>query len=55
MTALQNGTQSDSFKGSNLRDQEIKLRHSPKIIDDFIARTITASKFLYGETYHVGD
>ncbi|TDJ36547.1 MAG: aromatic ring-hydroxylating dioxygenase subunit alpha, partial [Gammaproteobacteria bacterium] len=37
MVTMQAGVQSDSFKGMNLCEQELRLRHFHKTIDDFIA------------------
>ena len=36
MVTMQQGVQSDSFKGMNLCEQELRLRHFHKTIDDFI-------------------
>jgi phenylpropionate dioxygenase-like ring-hydroxylating dioxygenase large terminal subunit len=43
MPTLQAGCQSDSFKGSILGDQEIRLRHFHQMIDGFIDGTITTN------------
>ena len=51
MTTMQNGIKSDSFKGMNLCDQEIRLRHFHKIVDDFISGTTTTSNLPDGEAY----
>ena len=40
MTTMQAGIKSDSFTGMNLCEQELRIRHFHKIIDDFIAGTI---------------
>ena len=39
MTTMQAGVQSDAFTGMTLCDQEIRIRHFHRIIDDFIAGT----------------
>ena len=38
MTTMQDGVKSDSFQGMILSDQEIRIRHFHKIIDDFYRR-----------------
>ncbi|MBT7333477.1 MAG: aromatic ring-hydroxylating dioxygenase subunit alpha [Gammaproteobacteria bacterium] len=40
MPTMQAGVASDSFKGMLLSDQEIRLRHFHKIVDDFIAKNV---------------
>lgn len=41
MATMQAGVQSDSFTGMNLCEQELRIRHFHKIIDAFIAGSIT--------------
>ena len=38
METMQWGTKSDSFKGMNLCEQEIRIRHFHQTIDRFIAQ-----------------
>jgi len=51
MTTMQDGIKSDSFKGMHLCDQEIRLRHFHKIIDDFISGETTTQDLPDGEAY----
>lgn len=51
MTTMQAGVQSDSFKGMNLCDQEIRIRHFHKIIDEFLAGTISTSSLPDADAY----
>jgi hypothetical protein len=49
---MQAGTKSDSFKGMNLCDQELRLRHFHKTIDDFIAGRTSAQNPPPADTYN---
>lgn len=51
MATMQAGVQSDAFKGMNLCDQELRIRHFHKIIDEFIAGTITAQNLPDADAY----
>jgi len=51
MTTMQDGIKSDSFKGMNLCDQEIRLRHFHKMVDDFISGATTTHNLPDGEAY----
>jgi len=51
MVTMQAGVQSDSFKGMNLCEQELRLRHFHKTIDDFIAGTVSTRKLLPADAY----
>ncbi len=51
MVTMQQGVQSDSFKGMNLCEQELRLRHFHKTIDDFIAGRVNAHDLLPGDAY----
>ena len=51
MVTMQKGVQSDSFKGMNLSEQEIRLRHFHKTIDDFIEGTVSTKNLLPADTY----
>jgi len=51
MTTMQDGVKSDSFKGMNLCDQEIRLRHFHKMVDDFISGATTTHNLPDGEAY----
>jgi phenylpropionate dioxygenase-like ring-hydroxylating dioxygenase large terminal subunit len=51
MATMQAGVASDSFKGMILGDQEIRLRHFHKTIDDFIAGRVTTCRLLPADFY----
>ncbi|HIG43120.1 MAG: aromatic ring-hydroxylating dioxygenase subunit alpha [bacterium] len=51
MVTMQKGVQSDSFKGMHLSEQEIRLRHFHKTIDDFIEGTVSTKNLLPADTY----
>jgi phenylpropionate dioxygenase-like ring-hydroxylating dioxygenase large terminal subunit len=51
MVTMQAGVQSDSFKGMNLCEQEIRIRHFHKIIDDFIAGAVSTQKLPPSDAY----
>lgn len=51
MVTMQAGVQSDSFKGMNLCEQELRLRHFHKTIDDFIAGTVSTQNLLPADAY----
>jgi phenylpropionate dioxygenase-like ring-hydroxylating dioxygenase large terminal subunit len=51
MVTMQAGVQSDSFKGMNLCEQELRLRHFHKTIDDFIAGTVSTQNLLPPDAY----
>ncbi|NKB98906.1 MAG: Rieske 2Fe-2S domain-containing protein [Pseudomonadales bacterium] len=51
MVSMQAGVASDSFKGMLLSDQEIRLRHFHKTIDDFISGAIGTHKLLPQDHY----
>ena len=55
MATMQAGIKSDSFTGMYLCDQEIRLRHFHKIIDDFISGAVTTHNLPDGEAYLVRD
>jgi phenylpropionate dioxygenase-like ring-hydroxylating dioxygenase large terminal subunit len=55
MPTMQKGVASDSFKGMILSDQEIRLRHFHKTIDDFIAGNVSAHKLLPSGHYQDRD
>ena len=51
MTTMQDGVKSDSFQGMILSDQEIRIRHFHKIIDDFLSGAIDAHNLPNGNAY----
>jgi phenylpropionate dioxygenase-like ring-hydroxylating dioxygenase large terminal subunit len=51
MATMQAGVASDSFKGMILSDQEIRLRHFHKTIDDFIDGRVSTRKLLPQDHY----
>jgi phenylpropionate dioxygenase-like ring-hydroxylating dioxygenase large terminal subunit len=51
MATIQAGIASDSFKGMLLSDQEVRLRHFHKTIDDFIAGSVDTHNLLPGDHY----
>ncbi|MDA1074206.1 MAG: aromatic ring-hydroxylating dioxygenase subunit alpha [Proteobacteria bacterium] len=51
MATIQAGIASDSFKGMILSDQEIRLRHFHKTIDDFIAGRVDTHHLLPSDYY----
>ncbi len=51
MATMQAGVASDSFKGMILSDQEIRLRHFHKTIDDFIAGRVSTHQLLPADFY----
>ena len=51
MATMQAGVASDSFKGMILSDQEIRLRHFHKTIDDFIAGEVDTRNLLPSDFY----
>ena len=51
MESMQAGVASDSFKGMLLSDQEIRLRHFHKTIDDFIAGRVDTHNLLPWDHY----
>lgn len=51
MATMQAGVASDSFKGMILGDQEIRLRHFHKTIDDFIAGRVSTRRLLPSDHY----
>ena len=51
MVTMQAGVASDSFKGMILSDQEIRLRHFHKTIDDFISGAVDTHTLLPADHY----
>lgn len=51
MPTLQAGCRSDSFEGSILGDQEIRLRHFHQILDGFINGSITTQNLPSQDAY----
>ncbi len=51
MTTMQQGVASDSFRGMILSDQEARLRHFHKTIDDFIAGRVDTHNLLPWDHY----
>jgi phenylpropionate dioxygenase-like ring-hydroxylating dioxygenase large terminal subunit len=51
MATMQAGIASDSFKGMILSEQEIRLRHFHKTIDDFIAGNVSTRQLLPADFY----
>jgi len=51
MPSMQAGVASDSFKGMLLSDQEVRLRHFHKTIDDFIAGNVSTHDLLPWDHY----
>ena len=51
MASMQAGVASDSFKGMILSEQEIRLRHFHKTIDDFIAGRVDTHNLLPSDHY----
>lgn len=51
MTTMQDGVKSDSFQGMILSDQEIRIRHFHKIIDDFLSGAIDGKTLPDGKAY----
>lgn len=51
MATMQAGVGSDAFKGMILSDQELRLRHFHKTIDDFISGRVSTRKLLPADTY----
>lgn len=51
MPTMQAGVASDSFKGMLLSDQEVRLRHFHKTIDDFIAGKVSTNNLLAWDHY----
>ncbi|MDH3643050.1 MAG: aromatic ring-hydroxylating dioxygenase subunit alpha [Gammaproteobacteria bacterium] len=51
METMQAGVASDSFKGMILGDQEVRLRHFHKTIDDFIAGRVDTQNLLPSDHY----
>lgn len=51
MPTLQAGCQSDSFGGGILGDQEIRLRHFHKMLDEFISGTMTTQSLPSQDAY----
>jgi len=51
MVTMQAGVQSDSFKGMLLCDQEVRIRHFHKTIDQFIDGSVSTNNLLPADTY----
>ncbi len=51
MATMQAGVASDAFKGMILSDQEVRLRHFHKTIDDFIAGRVSSKNLLPQDHY----
>ena len=51
MATMQAGVASDSFKGMILGDQEVRLRHFHKTIDDFISGDVDTHHLLPHDHY----
>jgi phenylpropionate dioxygenase-like ring-hydroxylating dioxygenase large terminal subunit len=51
MVTMQAGIKSDSFKGMNLCEQELRIRHFHKTIDDFISGAVSTDNLLAGDAY----
>ena len=51
MSTMQVGVKSDSFKGMNLCEQELRLRHFHKTVDDFIEGTVSTRNLLSADEY----
>ena len=51
MATMQAGVASDSFKGMILSDQEVRLRHFHKTVDDFIAGRVDSHHLLPSDHY----
>lgn len=51
MATMQAGVASDSFKGMILSEQEIRLRHFHKTVDDFIDGRVTTRSLLPADYY----
>ena len=54
MVSMQNGTKSDSFTGMNRCEQEVRLRHFHRTIDDFIAGRASSTN-LPGDDVYLQD
>lgn len=55
MATMQAGVNSDAFKGMILSEQELRLRHFHKTVDDFIAQRITTHTLLPPDAYLLQD
>ena len=55
MATMQAGVASDSFKGMILGDQEVRLRHFHKTVDDFIAGRVDTHNLLPSDHYLARD
>ncbi|MBM4205349.1 MAG: aromatic ring-hydroxylating dioxygenase subunit alpha [Gammaproteobacteria bacterium] len=51
MATMQAGVASDAFKGMILSEQELRLRHFHKTIDDFISGKVSTNKLLPSDHY----
>ena len=51
MTTMQDGVKSDAFKGMLLSEQEVRIRHFHKIVDDFISGAIDAHRLPEDDAY----
>ena len=51
MPTMQAGVASDSFKGMILSDQEVRLRHFHRTVDDFIAGRVDTRNLLPWDHY----
>ncbi|MGI9327627.1 MAG: aromatic ring-hydroxylating oxygenase subunit alpha [Pseudomonadales bacterium] len=51
MTTMQAGVQSDAFKGMNLCEQELRIRHFHQIVDGFIDGSITTGRLPASDHY----
>ena len=54
MVSMQNGTKSDSFTGMNLCEQEVRIRHFHRTIDDFIAGRVSSQNLPGDDAYFQG-
>lgn len=55
MATIQAGIASDSFKGMLLSDQEVRIRHFHKTIDEFIDGSVNTHNLLSGDHYFDND
>ena len=51
MVTMQAGVKSDSFKGMNLCEQELRLRHFHQTIDRFISGELTTKTLPPSDAY----
>jgi hypothetical protein len=51
MATMQAGVASDAFKGMILSDQEVRLRHFHKTVDDFLAGRVDTRNLLPADHY----